>query len=79
MNKLYFAIGLVMIVCAAYGAGMRLGVQKCRTDGVIIQKNQQTATQHQIIKIKGEIHAETVTSATDVIRDRLRMQYTIAD
>jgi hypothetical protein len=76
MNKLYFAIG---IVCAAYWVGIRLGQEKCRTEIAMMRGNEQVAIQEQIIKIKGEIYAETVTSATDVIRDKLRMQYTIGN
>jgi hypothetical protein len=79
MNKLYITGAIAAAVCGAYYVGAGQGRQQCRADNAIAQVQNNNALQQEILKIKGDVYAETVTSATDVIRGRLRVRYAIGD
>ena len=75
--KLYlflFVAGAGAIIFS-YIAGVRLGREKCRTDVAA----QSVAIQSQVIKIMGDINAETFNTGDGDIRDILRQKWTIAE
>ncbi len=75
MNKLYFLLFFIVVVCGAYIVGGRVALEKCRADSA----HNITAQQTEIIKIQGEINAETVARGVGDIRRVLRKKYTIAE
>jgi hypothetical protein len=67
------------VLCAAYWVGTRVGDARCRAE--IVGQGVSDASQNiqQIIKVQGEINADSITTDSSLIRDWLRRQYTIAD
>lgn len=72
---LFIFVAGVTAIFFSYAAGMRVGREKCRTDVV----GQASAIQSQIIKIKGDINAETFNRGVADIRRVLHEKYTIAE
>ena len=75
MNKIYFLLFFIVVVCGAYFVGGRVGHEKCKAvvaDNVAIR-------QIQFIKLQEDINAEAVSRGGDDIRCVLREKYTIAE
>lgn len=75
MNKLYFLLFFIVVVCGGYIAGGRVASERCRgavADDIVVQ-------QTEIIKIQEKINAEAVSRGSDDIRRVLREKYTIVE
>lgn len=75
MNKLYFLLFFIVVVCGAYIVGGRVALEKCRADVV----HNITAQQTEIIKIQENVNAEAISRGVGDIRRVLRKKYTIAE
>lgn len=67
------------VVAGAYWTGGRIGMEKCRAEMANAANANIIATQNEIIKIKGEINAETFNTGVSDIRQQLRKNWTIRD
>ena len=75
MIKLYFFIGTILTVYAAYLVGIHTGTHQCQTEAANVHASQINDT----IKTMGIINAKTVNTGVDDIRRILREKYTIAE
>ncbi|MBQ2858950.1 MAG: hypothetical protein IJE82_01130, partial [Alphaproteobacteria bacterium] len=75
MNKLYFLLFFIVVVCGAYIVGGRVASEKCR--GAVA--NDIVAHQMKFIRLQEDINAEAVSRGGDDIRRVLREKYTIAE
>ena len=75
MNKIYFLLFFIFVVCGAYLVGGRVADAKCRATTAINTAAQQV----EFIKLQEDINAEAVSRGGDDIRRVLREKYTIAE
>lgn len=75
MKYIYVPICAVLLLCAAYIAGVRNGKINCR---VRVAAETADAYTH-MIKQQEDINVETLRRSTNDIRDVLRTEYTIAE
>ena len=75
MNKIYFLLFLLVVVCGAYFVGGRVEHEKCKADAA----DKVASHQIQFIKLQEDINAEAFSRRGDDIRRVLREKYTIAE
>lgn len=79
MIKIYIIAGIAGVIFAAYWAGGRIAIQRCRAD-IAVQQNMSAAQlQTEIIETKTKINEETFNTGSADIRGLLREKYTIAE
>lgn len=75
MNRLYFFILVIGVVCSAYFMGQRVASEQCRANVA----SEFITHQADVIKLQEGINAEVLGRNTDDIRCVLREKYTIAE
>jgi hypothetical protein len=75
MNKVYFLLFFIVVVCGAYFVGGRVEREKCKA----VAANDVASHQIQFIKLQEEINAEAFSRGGDDIRRVLREKYSIAE
>lgn len=75
MNKIYFLLFFIVVLCGAYLVGGRVEHERCKA----VTADNLVAHQVQIIKLQEEINEEVVSRRGDDIRRVLRKKYTIVE
>lgn len=75
MNKIYFLLFFIVVLCGAYLVGGRVEHERCKA----VAADNLVANQVQIIKLQEEINEEVVSRRGDDIRRVLREKYTIVE
>ncbi len=75
MNKIYFLLFFIVVVCGAYIVGGRVEHEKCKA----VAADDVATHQMKFIRLQEDINAEAVSRGGDDIRRVLREKYTIAE
>lgn len=75
MNKIYFLLFFIVVVCGAYIVGGRVEHEKCKA----VVADDVATHQIKFIRLQEDINAEAVSRGGDDIRRVLREKYTIAE